>query len=170
MTLNTLNISVMRRTILIGMGALFMLNLSAQNPSRKFDREQIKAARIAFLTNRLDLDSKQAQSFWPIFNEYEKKKAELGKKYGEQKRALVVDRNYENMTDEAATKMLDIYIEQKEAEAAIEKEYLVKFKEVLTPQQTWKLVRFDSEFRRSLMQRLSRSSGQRPGNPAKKGN
>lgn len=154
--------------LLLGIGALLMLNLSAQDgpPNRQVDWEQIKAARIAFLTSRLDLTTEQGQVFWPVFNEYEKRKSELGKKYGQKKRSLVSNRDYENMSDEAANKMLDTYLEQKEAEAKIEKEYLTKFKEVLSPQQTWKLVRFEGEFRRSLMQRLSRS---RDGSPRENG-
>ena len=142
------------------MGLYCALNVLAQNPNRQRDWEQIKAARIAFLTNRLDLNSDQAQKFWPVFNEYEKEKRALLKEYSGRKRALVADRNYENMTDQQASQMIDVYIEQKEAEAKIEKKYLEKFKAVLTPQQTWKVIRFEGEFRRSLMQRLGRSKSQ----------
>ncbi|MEB8347550.1 hypothetical protein OO010_15985, partial [Flavobacteriaceae bacterium KMM 6898] len=35
------------------------------------DREKIKALKVAFITERLDLSSKEAQLFWPIYNEHE---------------------------------------------------------------------------------------------------
>ena len=122
------------------------------------DKEKIQAARIAFLTNRLELTPETAKVFWPIFTEYEKEKGELSKKYNTQKRALFADGGVRNMSDENANKMLDIYLDQKQAELDLEKKYLTKFKDVLEMRQVWMVIRFDSDFRRSLMQRVSRGN------------
>ena len=51
----------------------------------------------------------------------------------------------------------------KKVEAKIEKEYLPKFQKVLTAQQTWLLITSESEFRRTLMQRLGKT--REGGNP-----
>lgn len=130
----------------------------------QMDREKIQAARIAFLTNRLELDSEKAQVFWPIFNEYEKAKGELAKKYNAEKRTLYADGTRE-VSEENAEKMLDIYMDQKQVQLDLEKKYLVRFKEVLTPKQVWMVIRFDSDFRRSIMQRISKGEdfGRQPG-------
>ncbi len=40
----------------------------AQRPP--VDREKLEAARIAFITTRIDLKPEQAEKFWPIFNEF----------------------------------------------------------------------------------------------------
>ncbi len=40
----------------------------AQRPP--LDREKLQAARIAFITTRIDLKPEQAEKFWPIFNEF----------------------------------------------------------------------------------------------------
>lgn len=40
----------------------------AQRPDRNYDREKLEAARVAFITTRLDLKPEQAQQFWPIYN------------------------------------------------------------------------------------------------------
>jgi hypothetical protein len=42
----------------------------AQRPESNYDREKLEAARVAFITTRLDLKPEQAQKFWPIFNVY----------------------------------------------------------------------------------------------------
>ena len=34
-------------------------------------KERIKTQKIAFITDKLDLSSEEAQVFWPIYNEYE---------------------------------------------------------------------------------------------------
>ena len=36
-----------------------------------------RTARIALITQRLDLSTEQAQKFWPIYNEYSKKRVEI---------------------------------------------------------------------------------------------
>ncbi len=40
----------------------------AQRTGEKYDREKLEAARVAFITTRLDLTPEQAQKFWPLFN------------------------------------------------------------------------------------------------------
>lgn len=130
------------------------------------DREKLEAARIAFITNRLDLDSETAKVFWPVFNEFEKEKAELRTKYNGQKRELISNNGFKNISDEDASSLLDLYLEQKQAELNLEKKYLGRFKEVLSPQKVWMVVRFDSDFRRSIMQRLGRQGN--TGQPSRK--
>lgn len=143
----------------------------AQGPGRmtEADREKIKAARIAFLTNRLQLTSEVAKEFWPVFNDYEKAKGELSKKYNQQKRDLVGADGFRNMSDENASKMLSIYMDQKEAELKLEREYMKRFEEVLTAKQIWAVIRFEGEFRRDFFNKLRQQRG-REGQRGKKGN
>ncbi len=42
----------------------------AQRPESTYDPEKLQAARVAFITSRLDLKADQAEKFWPIFNQY----------------------------------------------------------------------------------------------------
>ena len=142
----------------------------AQEGNRRgslMNSEKLQAARIAFLTNRLELTPETAKVFWPIFTEYDNEKSTLSKKYGTQKRSLF-DEGTRNISDENADKMLAIYLEQKQAELDLEKIYLSRFKEVLSMRQVWRVIRFDSDFRRSLMERVSR--GNRPDGKAKTDN
>lgn len=53
---------------------LFVLGIGnslAQRPENGYDREKLEAARIAFITTRLDLKPDQAEKFWPIYNVYD---------------------------------------------------------------------------------------------------
>jgi predicted O-linked N-acetylglucosamine transferase (SPINDLY family) len=45
-------------------------------------REKIESQRIAFITQELDLTPAEAQAFWPVYNEYDKKRHELNKQSG----------------------------------------------------------------------------------------
>lgn len=141
----------------------------AQGPGMsKEDREKIETARIAFLTNRLQLTSEIAKSFWPIFNDFEEAKHKLSREYTQKKRELIGDDGFRNMSEENASKMLDIYMDQKEAELKLEREYMKKFQKVLTTRQVWSVIRFESDFRREFMYKL-RERG-RDGKDSRKGN
>jgi hypothetical protein len=59
----------MKKYILVSL--LFFLAIGtsvAQRSEERYDREKLEAARVAFITTRLDLKPEQAQKFWPIYN------------------------------------------------------------------------------------------------------
>ena len=58
----------MKRLFIISVILLGTLQTNAQ-----VNREKIKAMKTAFITNALDLSSKEAQQFWPIYNAYDKR-------------------------------------------------------------------------------------------------
>lgn len=58
----------MRRLLIISIFIVTTLQVNAQ-----VNREKIKAMKTAFITNALDLSSKEAQQFWPIYNTYDKR-------------------------------------------------------------------------------------------------
>jgi hypothetical protein len=49
----------------------------AQGEKMKEKREQIKAMKVAFITTELDLNSSEAEKFWPIYNAFEEKEFEI---------------------------------------------------------------------------------------------
>ena len=143
---------------------MLILGLSsfAQGGRSQADRDKIQAARIAFLTNRLDLSVDQAKVFWPIFNEYDGKKSALLREYGQKKRDIFEHSEQKSLSEDDAKKMLDIYLDQKQAELDLEKIYLKRYDEVLDAKQVWKVITFDSDFRRSLMRKISDEDGREP--------
>ncbi|WP_339610167.1 hypothetical protein [uncultured Roseivirga sp.] len=140
------------------------LSVSAQSGrSSQDERDKIQKAKIAFLTNRLELSVDQAKLFWPLFNEYDSKKIELSKEYSKKKKAIY--EKYEdsrNMKEEDADELLFIYLDQKQAELDVEKTYMKKFNEVLNSRQVWRMVSFESDFRRSLYRQMSREDKEEP--------
>ena len=44
---------------------------SAQNDNREQKTEKVQALKIAFITQKLELTSEEAQRFWPVYNRYE---------------------------------------------------------------------------------------------------
>lgn len=50
---------------------------STANAQHKKGRERIKAYKISFLTEKLNLTPKEAEKFWPIYHKYDKKMMQL---------------------------------------------------------------------------------------------
>lgn len=136
-----------------------------QDRGGRMDHERMKAAKIAFLTDKLDLNSETAQEFWPIYNEYEASKESIGKEFAVKAKDIMGSenvergtRNFENISDEHARELLTIMHERKKAELMLEEKYLDKFLAVLNPKQVLTVYQFDAEFRRTLMKRFSEQS------------
>ena len=51
---------------------IFCFSAYAQSGGKDW-RQQIKAQKVAFITEQLSLTPKEAQKFWPIYNTYEDK-------------------------------------------------------------------------------------------------
>jgi hypothetical protein len=61
----------MKKYILTFAVLFFVIGISiAQRPGERYDPEKLQAARIAFITSRLDLKPEQAEKFWPIYNQF----------------------------------------------------------------------------------------------------
>lgn len=125
----------------------------------RMTQERMNAAKVAFLTERLNLDTKTAQAFWPIYNEYEEAKNKLNREYMSTMREDIgienPRRGIENISQDQAEKMLQLMFEKRTKDFTLEKEYLEKVATVLSAKQTLIVSQFDAEFRRTLMKRYS---------------
>lgn len=53
---------------------LILFCFNAYSQSR---HDKIKALKVSFITEKLDLTSKEAQQFWPVYNAYEEKTLQI---------------------------------------------------------------------------------------------
>lgn len=61
----------MKKYLLLACLILSSVTLMAQPPGRKGMKEKIKTLKIAFITEKLDLTSSEAEKFWPIYNAFD---------------------------------------------------------------------------------------------------
>lgn len=115
-------------------------------------RERIKAYKTAYITQQLDLSTKEAEKFWPIYNEYDKKLFDL--KVREVKKSIQLIKEAggpDALNDQEANKVLSkMLATEKEASINREKMY-VKLAKVLTPQKLLKLYHAENNFNRKLL-------------------
>jgi len=121
-------------------------------------REKIETAKIGYLTKKLDLTTAEAQSFWPIYNEYNDKRFEL-------KKSMLKDR-IENFSKDEETevdweKKLKAMTEMRKKEFALEEEYKSKFLKVLSAKQVVLLFKSEKDFMDMLRSKISHKEGRR---------
>jgi len=127
--------------------------IHAQDPSedkmqnRERMREKIEAQRIAYITSKLDLNSDESVKFWPVYNEYTKKRMELRKS----RRDL---RDQEEMNEQDSKKYVEQQIEIQEKDLALKKIYYEKFGSILSSQKLAKLEEAEKEFTQEIIKNL----------------
>jgi hypothetical protein len=150
----------MKKLILASLLAAFgIFSLNAQErrgPSPEMF-EKIKAEKISFFTSKLDLTSSEAQTFWPVYNEFEKKRFEIQKQIHEFER--MPDEKYKTLSEQEIEKQTNNYIASFEQEANLIKEYHQKFLKVLPKKKVLQMYRTENEFRSYLIREYKR--GQR---------
>jgi hypothetical protein len=127
--------------------------IHAQDPrddkmqNRERMREKIEAQRIAYITSKLDLNADESVKFWPVYNEYTKKRMELRKS----RRDL---RDQEEMNEQDSKKYVEQQIEIQEKDLALKKIYYEKFGNILSSQKLAKLEEAEKEFTQEIIKNL----------------
>lgn len=67
----------MKKFILLSCLFFTTMNLMAQHTGRKGMKDKIRALKVEFITEKLDLSSGEAENFWPIYNAFDKAYMEL---------------------------------------------------------------------------------------------
>jgi hypothetical protein len=104
------------------------LNLSAYT---ELLRSDVRAQKIAILTEVMGFTDKEDEAFWPIYREYDLEMSKLG----DQRVALIAEyaKHYANLTDavadELATKALDL----EAARQAVKRKYYDRIKSAIAP-------------------------------------
>ncbi len=115
----------------------------------KPDKDKLKSLKVAFLTERLDLSSKEAQAFWPIYNEYEYKRDAMH----EQKKDQVYRRmrDAENLSEKEAGELVKLYLIFEENEEEMDKNFTERVRKVISAKKTLLLMRSEYEFKKQLL-------------------
>lgn len=122
-------------------------------PPDKPKKEKIESMRIAFITQKLDLTPEEAQKFWPVYNEFHKKKELLHQKRREETKNA--KQNIDSLSDKQIEAIVDGEIAFKQKNLDLEKEYHAKFKSVLPIRKVAKLYRAEEQFTHRLLEELS---------------
>lgn len=127
--------------------AVFLSALtSMQAQDRNDHREKIKALKVAFITQELNMTSQTAQKFWPVYNKYELDKRAL------HKRENVDWDNIGTISDSKAEEMLKEYLTIEREEYIIKKQLFSDLKKILSAKEIVLLHKLESDFNKKMIQ------------------
>ncbi len=136
---------------------LFIGVVSTTAQAQRRSEEEIKKiqdAKVAIITNRLNLTPEQSTGFWPMYNEYSQRRREIHRA----QRKIINDKKAEGQTDEAVLSNLKEVQELRQKELDLEKEYQNKFLKVITASQVIELYKAERTFNDMLIQRLKQKN------------
>ncbi|MCY7350728.1 MAG: Spy/CpxP family protein refolding chaperone [Cytophagaceae bacterium] len=137
-----------RTILLFGLFLLLSQVVLAQNRN---GMQRIQSAKIALITNRLNLSPEQSQQFWAVYNEYEDKKMELRKSI----RALNAETDNLTTTDERILSSLKEMMNLRQREVDLDKDYMNRFLKVINVRQLAELYKTEQQFTRMLIEKLN---------------
>lgn len=147
MKIGGINQKIMKKISLIIIVLISSLtSLLAQRPEgQQYDKEKLDAARVAFITNRLDLKADQAEKFWPIFNQYNEDRGKL------MAQISVINRSsLEEITDSQAKEMIKERLSLQQQLLDKEKVFMEEVTKAITSVQAMKLGGVSREFTRQV--------------------
>ncbi|WP_034921983.1 hypothetical protein [Gillisia sp. CAL575] len=150
----------MKKVTLIIILFISFFGIQAQNSKDKEDhRKQIKAMKVAFITQEMKMDPELAQKFWPIYNNYECKKMDLRRREHDE-----ID-NIETLTENEAEKLIKEYQDIENEEYQIKKLLFSDLKKIISAKEIIKLQKLESDFNKKLWKEYrDRKEGERKRN------
>lgn len=124
---------------------LFTVNIFAQ-PGK---HDKVEALKISFITQKVNLSPQEAQSFWPVYNEYSDKIKFARKNFRSQHGAVS-----DFKTDKEAEDYLNAELKVKQTELDLHKEYFEKFKKLIGAKKTGLLRLAEEEFKKEIIKTI----------------
>lgn len=122
-------------------------------------KDRVKALKVAFITERLHLTPKEAQRFWPIYNQHEEALRVLRKKtrtvLNIQPKAL------ENMTYADTSALLDEVLALQKQRHEAGQSFITKVSKTISPKKTLLLLEAEKAFKKQLLLQYRERGGSR---------
>lgn len=114
-------------------------------------RERIKAQKVAFITEQLDLSTTEAQKFWPIYNAFEDLTNDLRRNDLKEIRQSM---RKGDLSNAEAQKLIDKFMEVEEKMHQAKKQLVKDLGKAIPPQKIIALKSAEDAFNKKLMNML----------------
>jgi hypothetical protein len=152
----------MKRFLILSffLSTLLFTSANAGNNSQGDWKQRIMSEKIAFLTMELGITPKEAQAFWPVYNQVEQERDEAVRKvfqtFKEMEDAVAAGKS-----EKEVSKLLNNYLDALEKQGDIESKAAEKYAKVLPMEKVAKLYVGEEKFRRQQIRRLHPNPMQR---------
>ena len=126
---------------------LFILSFSLLTFAQS-NRDKIKTLKIAYITEKLNLNEKDAQNFWPIYNNFEEEKTRLRDNAFEVRKKT----NVESISEEDAKQLLKKIRLNENKKQAIEEDYIERLSKIISAKKILLLHKIEDDFKRKMFE------------------
>lgn len=154
------------KRIIAAFAALILLSVSGfaqtdKKPHGDNGWEEIKAEKVGFITDKLDLSVEEAQVFWPVYNKYEKEFAAANKEVRKALRGLHPKKD-EKVSEAEMAQRLNVYVAAKSKVSDITAAYNKEFLKVLPASKVAKLYLAEEQFMHKMLDRFAQKKYRKP--------
>ena len=126
--------------------------MQAQGPVR----DRIKTLKVAFITERVGLTSKEAQQFWPIYNEHEAVLEDIRQRERSELHSRMPLQNLSDAhTDALLNNLLALQFEKEKAD----RQFITDVRTVIPAKKVLLLLRAEEDFKKQLLQTYRKRRG-----------
>ena len=123
---------------------LWVVPLHAQQQDKN---ERIRALRVAFITDKLQLTPEESEKFWPLYNQYEAEQKRIRQRYK-------VDLDLNAMSDQEVERSVTDRFELEEQVIKLKRDYFQRMKSFMAVRKIALLLRSEQDFNRELLRRI----------------
>ena len=123
--------------------------------------EKIRALKVAYITEKLELSTSEAEKFWPIYNKFDISSHQLRREMKKKMRSFFnPESEMREVTNEEAKDLISSKLKMDKKLLQLEEQFLKDVEKIISPQKMLKLQIAEMEFGRKLMRRY-RGSGKK---------
>lgn len=131
---------------------LLLLLISTATFAQKERHERVKALKVAFITEQLDLTPAEAQKFWPIYNVFEDKISKIH--WAERKLLQSIRTDWDSLSEKNAQLAIANLHKAEQQKIAAKEALVTQLQTTLSYKKTLTLLRAEEDFKRRLLNRL----------------
>lgn len=134
----------MQKTLLILAFITITFNIFAQR------KERVKALKVAFITEKLELTSTEAQKFWPVYNAIEDEKEALRKQTQKLRKSI----DFESLSDDEASSIIDKMLELEAKKHNLQKTQVNDLRNVIPAKKVILLRVVEDQFNKRMLEEI----------------
>lgn len=137
------------KIIIVMIAVMASLSVLGQKP----DYQKIKSLKIAFLTERLNLSTQEAQAFWPLYNEYTEQREAQWRKG---RKIFGAIKESESLSEAEASNLLKDYVAFEYEEEKLEMSFYQKIVKTVSAKKTILLIKAEEDFKRQMIRQFNK--------------
>ncbi|MBA7564978.1 hypothetical protein ES708_06647 [subsurface metagenome] len=114
--------------------------------------QELQAQKVGFFTKKLQLTTKEAQEFWPVYNDYQARKNKIIQDRRNTIRYYI--QNLNNLSDKEIEEMTGKFIRLMKEESDLLLAYHEKFKDVLPIKKVMQIYIAEEQYKTYLLRQL----------------